>query len=84
MDRAFVRDKISIRGTFALRSAGASSPRTIFFDSSQDIESSVFMIGRKIEKSVVSEFAGRNPEVRDLNLAWIEKEVAAEETSEDA
>ena len=40
------------------------------------------MIGGKIEKVVVSQFAERNPEVRDLNLAWIEKEVAAEEDSE--
>ena len=84
MDRAFIREKISIRGTFSLRPAGPANPRIIFFDSSQDIEAKVFLIGRKVEKTVAGEFAGRNPDLRFLNQAWLEKSVTAEEASEEA
>jgi len=84
MERAFVRERISIRGTFSLRPEGPANPRGIFFDSSQNIDATVFLIGGKIEKTVAGEFAARNPELRDFNQAWLEKSVAAEEASEEA
>jgi len=51
----------STRGSFSLRS---DRPETVKWASETDVKCKMWMVGRKVERTIVSEVKARNPEIR--------------------
>ena len=75
---------IESKGTFSLRGNAPFAPRKVTYNLDTDIEADIFLIGKKVEKSIVAELHKRSPKLEAFNQKWVNSAVESAEATPEA
>ena len=81
MQNSTMRKTIESKGSFSLRSNAPSAPRDVTYNLDSELNAHIWLIGTKVEKSIIKELHERAPRLEAFNQAWINDAVAPAESA---